>query len=349
MDKNKVKKAKVIKEKKKFPWAKIGYYLKTLISNDRVVEVGSTVKWYWTALLFLVSIGLAMIPLTVHTFETRGSSYITNSSYSDSYYLGLQAYVNDETAPDIVFNLPEEGENTATIDGAIESDRVFVYRRNVSDGTDATSRLTFTIYFTDDNNFDSIRENIVANDVDGNTRNSSFILFGSSRFYSQAYSSGTNKQPYTMSGDYAHFKNLTKNNETSISFKNYLSQPYEGFEALSQDAIFNNYSIIADTIYINNRNMMTGIYSGISLGVNGGLILLMGVILFLMTRSKNNPYKQTKWYKFIGMSIWAGFTPAILTLALGFALAGGYELMIFIFAFGFRGMWLSMRQLRPSV
>ena len=85
---------------------------------------------------------------------------------------------------------------------------------------------------------------------------------------------------------------------------------------------------------------------GICLGVNGGLTLILGLVVFLMTRGKNNPNREIKWYQSFLIVFYASLCPAILSLAFGF-LFTGMEIMLYVITFGFRVMWMSVKSLRP--
>ena len=73
----------------------------------------------------------------------------------------------------------------------------------------------------------------------------------------------------------------------------------------------------------------------------------MGLLMFLLTRGKNNPNRGLTFWITCKISAWIDFTPGLLAMILGFiwpAAAGlGYIVLI-----GLRTMWLSMRQLNPA-
>lgn len=87
-------------------------------------------------------------------------------------------------------------------------------------------------------------------------------------------------------------------------------------------------------------------YTGIFAAIDLGLIVLFGIILFLMTRGKKNPFRVYTFWETQKMAYWASFAPAILSMAVGFWLVQ-YAFILFMFAYGMRMMWMSMRSLRP--
>ena len=73
----------------------------------------------------------------------------------------------------------------------------------------------------------------------------------------------------------------------------------------------------------------------------------MGLMMFLLTRGKNNPNRGLTFFITCKIDAWITFTPALLGMILGFiwnAAAG----LGFIVLIGLRTMWLSMRQLSPT-
>lgn len=87
-------------------------------------------------------------------------------------------------------------------------------------------------------------------------------------------------------------------------------------------------------------------YAGILFGVYAGIEFIFGLVIFLLTRGKRNPYRIYTFWETQKMSYWAGLCPALLSLAFGFAFTQ-FALMLFIFLFGMRLMWLSMKTMRP--
>lgn len=86
--------------------------------------------------------------------------------------------------------------------------------------------------------------------------------------------------------------------------------------------------------------------SGIWLGIFAGVILFMGLMVFLMTRGKDNPYRIYTFWQCQKIAYWAALTPGLLAMILGF-IWSSFLMFYFIFLFGIRVMWMSMRSLRP--
>ena len=83
-------------------------------------------------------------------------------------------------------------------------------------------------------------------------------------------------------------------------------------------------------------------------GVYAGLMFFLGLMVFLLTRGKNNPFSSLNFWVCQKIAWWSAFSPAVLGMILGFVLSGNtIGSMAFVLLASLRIMWLSMRQLRP--
>jgi len=86
----------------------------------------------------------------------------------------------------------------------------------------------------------------------------------------------------------------------------------------------------------------------IYLGVYGGLIIFLGLMVFLLTRGKNNPFSSLNLWHSEKISAFLSFTPALLAMIFGFIFGGNMiGQMAFIMLLSLRVMWASMKTLRP--
>ena len=83
------------------------------------------------------------------------------------------------------------------------------------------------------------------------------------------------------------------------------------------------------------------------LGIYVGLVFVMGLLVFVLTRGKNNMFNYLTFIDTQKIVWWACLTPAILAMILGFILTN-FAQMMFIVLLGLRVMWISMKQLRPQ-
>ena len=97
-----------------------------------------------------------------------------------------------------------------------------------------------------------------------------------------------------------------------------------------------------DTLKITNTWGMSGIYLGVFFGVE----VLMGFIMWLLTRGKNNPNNYYSPWLTMKIQGRLGLAPGIITAIVGLFLTS-YAPIIFISTIGLRVMWISMKELRP--
>lgn len=371
MSKNK---AKIVTQKKKVNFASIMKFVRTLWRNDSVVEVATTTKWWWSIIIFVLSLVISVLPATISQAQAQGSNFVgaTNVNYSDPFYNGLYAYLTDESEDkNIIFDKTTNTLSASSNEGGFYDDTytlsdgitrvykpLFTYKRSYVEGTVTTTNNYLDIYVVKGENVDlnQVLTNIQgsnSNYADGNTNNQElkysrttpFILFTHNTFYAANYSAnGTT----TLSGNYNHMAEYFNIQSNSYNFKDDILKSgvtLGGNIHDVQQAVFNNFLKWCDSTYIDPRTQSTWITFGIYCGVNGSIMLLMGIIIWLMTRGKNNPNNKTKIWEAYSMGFWAAGSPALLSL-LGF-LMPQLGMMLFIMLYAFRIMFLSMKQLRP--
>ena len=369
-------KVKIIKNKKKFNFATVWKYVRTLYKNDAVVEVATTTKWWWSIILFVVSLIISVLPTTVSQATSQGRNFLTsvNASYSDPFINGLYDYdKNADDSGEIIFDATTNKLSATTdqsdyydtgsyalADGSRALKPLYTYKRTVENSgvTTTTNHLDIYVVYFEENTTESLNQilnsiqNSNTNFADGNitstdlkyTRQTPFILFTNDSFYAVNYSSqGTS----SISGNYNHILEAFNFEGSTYTFKNVLENDVDTNLniAETQAAIFENFLTWCDYSYIDSRFNSTWVTFGIYCGVNGSIMLLMGLILWLMCRGKNNPNNKIKIWETYSMGFWAALSPALISL-LGFAMPS-MGMMLFIMLYAFRIMFLSMKHLRP--
>lgn len=153
-----------------------------------------------------------------------------------------------------------------------------------------------------------------------------------------------NQEPYNAAGGiYGDYANLSETHKDLSS----LMVTSESTRLANVSSTLTNYKGMVDEIYITTRKTVTWTQTGIIAAVNAGIVLLMGLVVFLLTRGKNNPNRGIKFQQCFNIAYWSTATPALIALILGFWLSQ-YQVMLFVMTFGFRIMWLSMKTLSPN-
>ena len=352
MSKNKKKKNK----KKVNPevWNNVKLGLSTLVSNDACIRAAR--EWHGPIEILpiglaLASVVLAVLPTFVTRMNTKMSDYIF--SVSANYETGLanllhtlvydgsgndRELVLEVNADGTTYNadvakICGEGKQWYTVTRQINDQQVPVFEAFFNDGS-----VTDSVFFS------RIEKN--ANPFSGETRKedvtefqASYIAFGKSNIVYHGRSE--NKVLTAITGRY----DLLAGKSITALAKELKDVPYTSTTYLER--VRKDFSEIVNPSTRTDLVDATWKQPGVFAGIDLGLIVLFGGLLFLMTRGKKNPYRIFNFWETEKMSCFASFTPAVLAMALGFWLTN-YAFILFMFAFGMRMMWMSMRSLRPA-
>lgn len=112
--------------------------------------------------------------------------------------------------------------------------------------------------------------------------------------------------------------------------------------------VVNNFKSYLNKMYtpVKNSNMLYA--SGITSAFYALLGLLIGLVTFLITRGKFNPYREFTFFQSMRIGAWLILSPALITLVLASFLGGQLGSMMFVMLVGIRSVWVSMRTLRPA-
>jgi len=351
--------------------AKIKLGLSSLISNGACVELGRNHSWIGAVVVGLLSVLLAIIPIGVSRAWVNGSDFFATPTYG--YEVGLVHFEDAVSKNDVSILIDHDTETlTATgfdkiqkgsqepwyqyvnsVTGAPE----FEVYYTTAEGTDFTSFIT-ALVTNGENPYNEIARNYSCN----------LLILGTKEFRAYKYqyasittssassdSSSTTVASYVLGqgGKYDitptfDIKDLVKQD----THGNLLSLPYSEVNEANIDTYItetlNTWKTFFDDAYYSTKVTSAWTWTGIMAAVFAGFILFMGLMVFFMTRGKNNPYRIYTFWETQKIAYWAAGAPAILALGLGFAFTT-YAIFMFIFLYGMRVMWLSMKTLRPEV
>lgn len=339
MSKNKKKNKKGMSPETK---GKIALGFKTLISNDACIQVGREWHWYLPVIFAILSVIIALVPSFTINMQTKvGTSMLGSQTYGyENGLVHFQNYLEEKNIDFVIKDSTLTNEN-ATWEKSFEGqDQKWFTAKNSE-----TSETTFEVFF---NNTDSIADNdfysrIIANknpytDVARSEEkygNSVLILGKENVYLAKAKADGSSLT--SASGIYDRSNGLNLKNLAPSIEKNTL-------EYTNQLKL--NWANFVNDCAETQKNTQSWTYCGIMATVYVGLQFLFGLVIFLMTRGKRNPFRIYTFWETQKMAYWASISPAILSLAIGFMISR-FALFAFIFLFGLRIMWMSMRSLRP--
>lgn len=369
--------AKPAKEKVSF-WGNVKFFFASLISNDYCIEARKK-PWYSAVIIALISVVLVTTPIMTTNFNQKGGSYLNEPTYGIE--SALTDFTNDMKARGVSLTI---NGNTLVDTGAAGHkwndiypvSYVHSYTKEVaslpttvdsssSSSVGSTPIITtvtvkdFAVYYIGSEDiwdFTTKSGTGLIYNVDpaGNTiYKINFMVLSSTAFvcYKLPNYNGTGTSKGSVSGkwDMASFEGFDLANLATRSLHS--TTPYDVTYASNITAytdkvmaswreVFNDGA--ASTIYVSSWKM-----TGIASAAFAGITLICGLLVFLMTRGKRNPFNCYTFLDGMKIAFWASFSPAVLALILSY-IWSSWMILYYIFLFGMRIMWMSMKSLRPQ-
>ena len=313
--------------------------LRSLISNNACIEGGRKKPWYFAAIMLFLSMIFAILPLFVQSMNTKGDDVFATYTYgADVATLRFNEYLNDKGIKMYIKKV-EGSEDKILVsekgDGQVAE---FEYKHTLpakaSDGS-YTDQVDFMFFYRKTLPSDAELQLLV-----GEKQEISFAFFTENKLIVHLVNFDTK----------AAIKNIVCNKapkylEEGKSINNLLSTNADPTVRLNET--FGNWKLYIRDAY--NFTRLTAVWQTCAImgGINAGITLFMGLMIWILTRGKNNPYRLFNIWETQKMSWWAAITPSILALAFGF-LIPRFANILFPMLIGIRVMWLSMKSLRPD-
>ena len=329
----------------------------SLVSNASALRGAKAGPLWLTIVMFFLAVLLPIIPLFVSQANTNGSTFLNNYSYNLDKNVTLMAM---------------ELKNNRNVEFEIDSDHLLTVRENdqvvdysmygyvnpfagrVNERTNQFELLLFISDATTDANKATVVDLISKKVYGYNTTHEvaaedglyhpSYIVLFKNGIYVSVYSDNSLTQlTASYNGD---FKTINPNNkclETLLKVDGVAQDPYNSKYVIG---VYANFKKLLDksydTLKIRNMWVTSAIYFGIFFGAS----FLMGLIMFLLTRGKNNPNNYFSLWLCLKIQGRLSFCPGLLAMIAGWFLTSQIPL-IFIMLIGLRVMWISMKELRP--
>lgn len=335
--------------------------LKSLINNDACVEGGRHRPWWIGVIIFFFSMIVAIIPVFVQTWTKAGSSFANTATYNVD--TGLQCFAEEANFSGITMIV----KNNATIGNYIDLDQddwnnTFTYTNNSGyhayQYINSTGVSEFDVFYVADlasKDLEAImKDKPVVEEGKETTytnRTTSFIAFGKKEYALYAYNGNSSSAVASTFGDYKEEKldsdilsvvNVTING-TEYNYTTITKELYSQYRT----GVWNNWKAFFDRGYLYNKGQLTWKTTLLMFGINAGITVFMGLMIWILTRGKNNPFRIYTFLECQLIGFWATLSPSILALALGFLISSFSQIM-FPLLLGVRVMWLSMKSLRPE-
>lgn len=310
--------------------------LKSLVSNNACLDGGRKKPWYFAAIMFFLSIVFALLPLFVSAINSNGDDAFKTYNYgADQATLRFNEYLNDNAITMSVKTSPS-GEKFFASVGADQQTREFTYEHKIQSKTSENTYVEAVDYkFIFRTNFDEAEANaIITNEK------VSFFYFSEKLLYVSIVNFDTKAQIGKLA-----CVNAAKYVEDGMTINSLLSTNPDATARITET--FTNWKGFIRKSY--NFTRLTNVWQTCAImgGIDAGIVLFMGLMIWILTRGKNNFYRSIGIWQCQKTAWWTTISPAILTLAFGF-LIKSFANILFPMLIGIRIMWLTMRSLRPD-
>ena len=333
----------------------------TIINNDACVKVAREWKGPIQALpicLAVVSVVLAVLPSFISQMNVQGASGVYGSPL-DNFDVGLASFTHALTVDEkgnarpegeiVHVSFTEDGELKLTnVEKLYHTEGEVTYSWFIDVDT-ATKAPAFEVFFNTFSIDDETFFNRLSKDMNpetGNARHGEDVVTPQASYLALGKTKMVFRKVHSTRGQEGAYDRIKGQDLVDFTPKNANGDliPYTSYSYRS--TIVKNWTPFInatfETAKINSAWSFTGIMAGIDLG----LVVLFGLILFVMTRGKKNPFRIINLWETIKMAGMASFTPAILAMIVGFWMPQ-YAYLFFMFIYGMRMMWMSMKSLRP--
>ena len=334
----------------------------SLVNNAAAIRGAKNGPLWLTILFFIFGILLPVIPLFVGQATTNGSSFLSNYSY------GLERYVTqmamDLQNQNIEFGIDNDHLLSVKESGTVLNDWTAYGSKKpyATYKNDVTGQYDFALYLseaTTNSEKTAVNNLITTTYYENGTVNvtttqenayipSYIILFKNGVYVAIFGNKSTKAVTYSYNGD---FKTIAANENCLATLLKVNDKDGNAIapSIISEEytaGVYKNFKKFLDKSYETLKIKNTWVTSAIYLGIFFGLNVVMGFLMWLLTRGKNNPNNYYSPWLTEKIQARMCLAPALITLIVGFFLTS-QTMLIYIVTIGMRVMWVSMKELRP--
>ncbi len=327
--------------------------LKSLFSNNAAVEGARHRPWYFAVITVFISLILALVPIFVTNITKHGNDIVKQYSYNmDNLSLRFSEEVAAKNVSlEVSYN--ESKQSNVLLDNgtwaaafpenayAFQDVNYNYYSHKDENGNE--DMIAYYLGAMSSETLSNFAKQLEQSYKDAEKKLPSMVLMTESQVIVYIVNSQKGTGIGSIVGDYKSLK-------VGWNMKDLLSQKAhstaEEFAAYKAET-WENWKKFYDVAYNNNRLTSTWTTTLIMLGIDAVLVFFMGLMVFILTRGKNNPFRIYTFWESMKVSMWAANMPAILTCGLGFLLTGFMQ-VLFALLLGVRVMWLTMKTLGPN-
>ena len=353
-----------------------------LVKNNAAIRGAKNGPLWLTIVMFFLSILLPILPFFIAGATSSGASFLRSNTYGLEKTLTVTALeLKDENyefviGEDHLLTVKKDGStiNYSDYDNKadVQDDRIIsplkayinqetnqydfvLYVSDLEKGSEKTAYLKKVTSYLYETNTHTVTADdaatIKANKKDGSKSYyyPSFMVVFKNSFnlvvcYGEKSVTGSTNGSTdykTMTGDKYNLNALlTVTDKDGNNVAPALNNPdyYNG--------VINNFRKFLNKSYESSKIKNTLTTCLFNLALFAGLSLIMGFMIWILTRGKNNPNNYFSLWLCFKIEARLGLAPGLLTLIIGIFLTS-YAQMIFVLTLGLRVMWMSMKELRP--
>jgi len=174
-----------------------------------------------------------------------------------------------------------------------------------------------------------------------------FMIFGRTQFYACKKPNGTSSPASSIICGYEN-ADLYGKSLANLAQNDLYGNKYEYVtDAEYRASLITGWGQVFTAGWDQNRIMTGWQFTGIAAAINVSITFFAGLMIFLMTRGKNNPFRTYTFWDGQKIAYLASAAPALLSL-LGFIPGlSSFAMFIYMFLLGIRIFWMSLKTLRP--
>ena len=329
----------------------------SLVSNASALRGAKAGPLWLTIVMFFLAILLPIIPIFASQVSTNGSTFLDKYSYNlDRTVTSLVIDLKENRKTE--FSIGEDhllsiSEDNNPVDfNSYGVDNIYAYYIDATNNqyeltlylsTAETDKQKETFIAEVDKVHYAWNSTTVSGEESSIYRPNFIVLFKDGIYVCVYAHNSTSIVANSYLGD---FKKISANNkclETLLTVDGVAKNMYDNHYTLG---VYNNFKKVLDKSYETLKVKNTGLTCLIYFGIFFGASLLMALLMFLLTRGKNNPNNYFSFWLCLKIQARLSFCPGLLTMVIGFFLTSQIPL-IMIMLLGLRVMWISMKELRP--
>ena len=327
--------------------------LKSLFSNNAAVEGARHRPWYFAIIMFFVSMVLALVPIFVTNISKEGADIVKNYNYNMDVLslrfseelkdkdITLEVSYNEATEKNILLDKGTwDVKYPENVWGYNGSDYHYYFHKSEAGNVDL---LAFYLNDMSSEDLSGFAKSLEDGHKDANANLPSIILMTQKQIVIYVCNPQRGSTIGTVVGDYQSTKVGWDMKQLLSEKAHTTSEEFSAYKAETWD----NWKAFYNEVYNHNRLTSTWTTTLIMFAIDAALVFFMGLMVFILTRGKNNPFRIYTFWESMKVGMWSANMPAILTCGFGFLLTGFMQ-VLFALLIGVRVMWLTMKTLGPN-